>query len=362
MKKFILFSILFFTFSVNAQISVTNVDFPAGGDSVWYSTASANGIDFLTTGPNTTWDYSALTPTGNSVYYHRGPNLMSGLASINFGSFAPTKYKATFFIESDALPIAQVSQLLQLPIDNLFEFTKVSPDSVTALGYSFSASGQLISFRSDTIEKKYNLPFTYQDAWAGRGYTDIDLNPVFDAIWRQKRQRISEVDGWGSITTPYGTYNVVRVKHEIKEQDSIRLTLPVIGQTWVPINLPTSYEYEFWANGEDIPILKITTTSLAGNETAIAVEYKDIPALGVEDLALENIQLYPNPAQTVITISGLKQGSTIEITDVNGRLIQSIAKTSNPAESIETSQFGKGIYFVKVMLDNQVKSLIFVKE
>ena len=65
--------------------------------------------------------------------------------------------------------------------------------------------GNEVPVKSDTIETRYKFPLQYGDAYSSRGYTHLDMNPFYNGIWVQYRQRSSLVDGWGSITTPRNT-------------------------------------------------------------------------------------------------------------------------------------------------------------
>lgn len=362
MLKLLLFSSLIFGVHTFAQITITKADFVVGGDTVGYTSAAITGVDFQTTGPNSTWDYSQLVPQTPDNYYFLPPSAINGLAMLHFGTFAATKYKASYFMESSALPIAQVAQLISLPIETLYEYTRITNDSLTAVGYSFLVNGLQIAFKADTIEKKYKFPFTYQSSWTGRGYSDIDLNPAFDAIWRQKKQRASIVDGWGTLTTPYGTYPAVRVRHEIKEQDSIRLTVPIIGQTWVPISLPTKYEYEFWTNNQKIPVLKITTNKVGNNEVVSAVEYKSDVVLGLNDLGMNSINVYPNPTQNILHIDGYPTNAQFKIIDLSGHEVMQINAVGVQHHQVDVSALAGGTYILIVSSDDQQENHIFVKE
>src|SRR5690606_27842121 len=90
--------------------------------------------------------------------------------------------------------------------------------------------------------------------------------------------------GWGQITTPYGTFDAIRVQHYITESDSINFE-----GNWFGIPVPDSYIYEWLATGEKEPILRIRTSEIGGNEVVTAVEYKDYfqPTLAVEDVQME---------------------------------------------------------------------------
>ncbi len=87
-------------------------------------------------------------------------------------------------------------------------------------------------------------------------------------------------------------------------------------------------------------------------------------ALGLQTNQLMNsITLYPNPASNVLNIDHKTSEtiSSVEIYSINGALIRKIQNTET-IQSITISDLEKGIYFVKLELNNQVLNYKFIKE
>src|SRR5574343_275353 len=267
----LLVSIVVYTYATS-QITLTKDDFATGGDTVRMSQATDPTIDFASTGAAYTWDFSNLTVNNQIIKDFRSMSVALTFVQFLFGPFASTKYQASYYIESTALPIAQLTSFLPVTIGNLFAFSRRSADSLTSIGYSMVVSGNDVPFKSDTIETRYDFPLNFGNTHFSRGYTLVDFNPILDAKWNQHRTITTEVDGYGSITTPYGTFNALRIKHDITESDSLYYTFPFIGATWIPLPIPSSHEYEWWTNGEKEPILRITTNDILGNETVNSIE------------------------------------------------------------------------------------------
>lgn len=73
------------------------------------------------------------------------------------------------------------------------------------------------------------------------------------------------------------------------------------------------------------------------------------------------ISLYPNPANTEITLSGIPQNAVITIQSLNGTIVQ----TFNPTSTIETLDIlnlANGIYIVRIANENQNQQIKFVKQ
>jgi len=70
--------------------------------------------------------------------------------------------------------------------------------------------------------------------------------------------------------------------------------------------------------------------------------------------------IYPNPASNMIQIKGA-EGSIIEISDINGRFITSLAPQQSTPQ-IDVSNFLAGIYIVKTIKQNSLSFTKFIKE
>lgn len=101
------------------------------------------------------------------------------------------------------------------------------------------------------------------------------------------------------------------------------------------------------ANGElDIFVAKINNSPLS------------VPTFE----SLTNILIYPNPAMQQITVESSNTLKVIELQDMSGRLITK-KNVSGEKIDINVSNLNKGVYFVKVMDDqNKVKVVKVVKE
>ena len=334
----------------SAQITLTNSDFADGGDTVRMTSTTDPAIDFLSTGSNYSWDFSGLVGENQVLKSYNDLSNASTFMQFLFGGFAPPAYQATNFVASDALPIDQIGAFLPVNISEVNSVSKNTADSITSIGISIVVDGNEVPFKSDTIETRYQLPANFGDVYSSRGYSLIDLNPIFDAIWIQYRQRNSNIDGWGSITTPFGTFDALRMRHTIQEQDSI-----YIGQfgTWIELPIPPSTVYEWWAAGELEPVLRITTSDFGGTETVSDIEYRDSydPLLVGADELIAEVNVYPNPAHDELSLDGLEIGSAFVIVSSDGKMVQS-GNISSTSQTILLADMTPGSYILFVRNSN----------
>jgi hypothetical protein len=70
-------------------------------------------------------------------------------------------------------------------------------------------------------------------------------------------------------------------------------------------------------------------------------------SVSISENEFNNFTLYPNPAQSQVSIDNLEIGSTITIFDVSGKIVYTAAANNSIAE-INVSAFVSGMYFVQV--------------
>lgn len=339
---------LLLSFSIISQTTLTSNDFLQAGDSIGVSTSTDFSIDFLSSGSNQTWDFSALTEDEQLFEIAYSISTAGPIIGFQFGGFAPAKYKASFYQPFDGLPIDQLGGFLPVDIEAVNRMTKVENDKVTYLGYSIKVNGQQVGFRSDTIEVAYELPLNFGDSYSSRGYTNMNLNPIYDAQIIQYRQRESTVDGEGQLITPFGTYDVIRIHHTIQELDSIRIAFGQFNQ-WIPINR-TVNEYEWWDTGLKRPVLKVETEGALGNETPTRITFLNDEVADLNKSTIE-VAIFPNPTRDFITIHSLENIETVHVYSLDGK--QVLSKNSDSKQlTVDLSHLTAGMYTLRAVTKN----------
>lgn len=80
--------------------------------------------------------------------------------------------------------------------------------------------------------------------------------------------------------------------------------------------------------------------------------------LTVQDFDTPNVNLYPNPTTSVMTIENIDLESDITIYDTLGRVVLSQKSTDTTIVTMDVSKLNKGIYFVRI---NDIQPLTFIK-
>jgi hypothetical protein len=344
-----------------SQITLTSADFADGGDTVRMSTTSETNVDYSSTGANWNWDFSMLVPESQELRDFQDMSNASTLVNVVYGFFASPAYQATFFLPNDDLPLDQVGSFLPVNITDVFQFSKVSADSITSVGFAIAVDGNEVPFKSDTIETRYKFPANFNDAHTSRGYTNMDLNPISNTQWIQYRTRNTVIDGWGSMITPMGTFNTLRMHHTITEIDSI--SLEVFGQSmWIGVPIPDAHIYEWWTNGEKEAVLRIETSEVGGNEVVTNVEFRDNynhNLVGIEEQEM-NVEVYPNPVINDLHINGVETGANYSIVDMSGSIV--IQGVLSNQGTIDVRELASGSYSLILLNNSRLTQTTFVKE
>lgn len=355
-------SCLLISFLGIGQITITSANLPGAGESFIVSQSIDFQIDYASTGADYQWNFSNLSYLNQTSREH---NSMSGVPlfiNLAYGPFASSNYRATYHAPFTDLPINQFGNILPVQFGDVNQYTRKTTQRLTLVGYSASVSGQGVPIKSDTIETKYIFPLNYGDNYVSRGYTQLDLSapPLnmlgIDARWVQTRKRSTVVDGWGEITTPFGTFDVLRVQHKIEETDSIEYDGFSFG-----LDIPVMYEYEWLSDEEKIPVMKIVTTEILGNETIISIEYRDFDYVGLESLEATELLVYPNPVTDELAISWKEGQKSVRIYHINGTMVKDFS-FEGAIHKINTSDLSSGMYYVVIDNGGEVITKSFVKK
>lgn len=264
----------------NAQITILESDMPQESDTVRSSSGlNLDFIDYTETGEDYVWDFSQLTSITQGVDTFLSPSSM------------PFVYKYIFGSSSNvAVRSVQDAPIPGFPLTDMYNFFDNKPDNYRAIGLGVSISGIPIPLKYDNPDLVYNFPMEYQDNWTSQAHIAQGIFGI--GYLRMTRNHSDTVDGWGTLLTPYGSFEVLRLKSVVDEYDSIYVDSLNTG---IPIN--RNYTVFQWLGKEQkIPLLQITS-SLGG----VVVDYidsvrVDVDGIGTTPFVANNeFKAFPNP-------------------------------------------------------------------
>ncbi len=126
----------------------------------------------------------------------------------------------------------------------------------------------------------------------------------------------------------------------------------------------SGYHFTNWtSNGNVVSTDNPYTFTLTADITLTAnFEQDSTGHEGIDDIDANAIALYPNPATTTVTISGISGQATVSIVDMNGREVhtQTIKHSSNQTITLDLTGYAQGAYFVRITGEriNAIRKLI----
>lgn len=350
MRKKLLLLAVVFTGTLSAQITISSSDMPNSGDSVLISVTTSIDSNYVdSTGANYTWDYSTLTPNFQRYEKFDSPLTFPIPFNLLFNPFNTTYGNENNILTS--LPIPGVT------LDMAYDFLKESSSKFRQVGAGYTINGIPLPFVYSSDDVIYRFPMNYLNTDTSDYTFGLPIPGI--GYYGQTGHRENIVDGWGTLITPFGTFNTLRVKSTIAAIDTVALDAVGFGSD---IPRPLRYEFKWLATAMQIPVLKVDASDVFGAMVITNVEYQDTVIAGVPQLGIVNVSgnnfnsiVYPNPvADNTILQYTLSEKSQIKIsvTDIVGKTISILADESQNIgtfqKQINVSELNltDGVYFV----------------
>ena len=280
-------------------------------------------------GANQTWNYAGLAPLTQRVQTFLPIATVTATSlfyAFTFGALGGVNRATVAAPQALPLPAG-------LPLTDTYQFFATSAATAAvqdfrSVGFGGSLGGTAVPVtyanqaQQDII---YRFPLSFAspaDSSNSFFATPAAVAPV--GYLSQKRKRVNRPDAWGTLITPFGSFQTVRVVTRLVDHDSVALG----GTPGQGLDVPLTREYKWLAKGIHVPVLTITTRILAGRETINSVEYRDsyhrIAPLATRDAATEaGLAAYPNPSAVgrplTLTVPASSGPLTVTGTDVVGR-------------------------------------------
>src|ERR1700756_3871040 len=265
-QKLLLASFLFLGLQrTSAQITITSADMPNLNDNILISvnTSLAN-FQPNATGANYTWDYSKLIPDSQ-----RYVDFISPLSSpYQFLAFASAPTYAVHNYTPDALPWSLIGG--GTPPTNAYDFYKKSAASYNMVSEGLTEAGTPIPEIYSAQDRVYAFPINYLNKDSSNSAFAFPIPN--QGYYSKKQKRVNQVDGWGTLITPYGTFNALRIKSTLTITDSIYIDTVHFGFT---IPRAIAYEYKWFGQGSKIPLLEVDATAAGNGVTVTRANWQD---------------------------------------------------------------------------------------
>lgn len=339
-----LFLSLLAALTVRSQISITSSDIVSAGDIIRVSTGGiVQNNDYQQSGASVTWDYSALEPVAQ-----RSDTFLNiiNTSLTYYGYFNLPAHKSNMAVSGPDIPAGSMSPV---DINNTYAFFNKTSSRFeqTGFGASINELPTPVGFNKNDII--YRLPLQYDNRDTSESDYDVDVPSV--GYLGHQQIRYNHVDAWGTLTTPFGTFQTLRVVSEVTGSDSVYSSTYGFGY-----RMPESTyrEYKWMGAGYKLPLLQINTEVNGSLETISAVYYQDsvrnFPNSIKETSSGDfDFSVYPNPASQAFQISLPSEiaQANLTVSDLTGRVVfQNFLSTNR--EWINAQGMESGIYLISI--------------
>jgi len=187
---------------------------------------------------------------------------------------------------------------------------------------------------------------------------------VADSVRRRTHFDYSyEIDGWGSIATPFGVFPCIRVNTLITTIDSIDAK-PVGAAAWVmdvDVMDMATREVAYWSPEHSLPVLRLIDQGDWGFVNgAVWIRQEELSTRVPERTSATLFSLHPNPATSYVEVITEYEGrKNYRLMTAEGKLMQQGVlhglRANIPLEFIES-----GMYILEVRDGKRVQQLRFM--
>lgn len=356
MIRYLALSILIFLagFQMNAQVVVTGDDMPVPGDTVRKSiTTVLEGMNYQQGGPDQIWLFDELTVISQQIDTFVNVSETPTIYQLFFNNnFIYPDYKATV-----AMKMAEFTAIPGLTLTDSYQFLKLTSNEYREVGYGVTLDGVPLPIQLTEIDTLYRFPLEYGDIDSAHSLLSIDV-PNLGYLMVSKFRR-NTADGWGTLTTPYGEFQTLRVKTDIVEYDSVYSDSLGIG---IPMTRNIT-EYKWLANGYHEPVLLVSEEAFVVTATyidSVRSTFLDVPEVDTKTGNFD-FSVYPNPCSNYLTVSYELQNDAnvkISVYSVYGNEVKQFACARqergyyNQVLYLKESGLRKGVYLVRITIDN----------
>jgi hypothetical protein len=351
MKKFLLLALLLHAVASGyAQIVLQGSDLPGANDTLRITNTDGASINVNQTGPNFTWDFAGLPTNNQSV--------------LEYKSSLQTPY-ALFFLGLNIFGLKGNDLTFGgFGLTDLFDFYIIDNSQYAVRGIGFKFQNVPLGATYSQNQRIFRLPLRYNDADSSNFSVTIQIPDV--GRYKSSGYRKYEVDGWGKVTTPNGTFDCLRVKSFISSIDSFTVSLAGLNFN---LGIPNDrFEYAWYAKGQKAPVLQVEGRQAGSNFVATRTFFRGFdrnPATAVSETESSfGWSVYPNPTNSVwqMTADASVLGATLSIFDLSGKLLQSEILTRTQ-HTISVDATETGLYLAVLEKDGkrEVKQLLLVR-
>ena len=335
MKKLILLFISLLTAGIaTSQIVITSAEVVGQGDVVVqaYDDDPDPSIQPGDAGANISWDFSALVEGEVDTLHFINPDDTPYGGEYPSANLAMTiSDSGYFYMEKNSDKMAWIGMVTDFDTLGMMNVPVVPEDIVADFDMEYG----------NTLDESFYLLLQFEGTV-----------PQVDSIrMKMTTESSSEIDAWGEVTLPMGTYNALRVHETATSTDSIWIKT-ALGWTFTSATESSSESYSWWSDDPGTGFVLATLSMDEEDRQATNVTYMKTEVIqDVEEVAFnaEDVNVFPNPVSDVLNISFTQEmNGAIQIIDLTGRTVES-RNINSTFMSVDLANEPEGIYFYRIL-------------
>lgn len=330
-------SLLLLGQAVNSQITVNSSNFVSVGDRVIMTRDSSTTMAVVASGTNLTFNFASIND--------------QDVDTIDFIDPSTTPYASDFPSSNLALDYN----------DGSYAFTSSTSSAVELVG----GLEMGIPVRATNPQTMVNFPTNYgdyyMDTYEIKGQTDgASVGAPVDSVrLTVTGTKYSEVDAWGDLTTPLGTFPVLRFNDTVYETTEVEAKS---GGFWIPYLSETDTTYSHVYISDNISskyILLSYDYDPATGQISDDIDWAKVTpsAASITENDID-FDIYPNPVNNKLSIATNEKVDELIVTNIVGKTVLSNQNQNN----INVQSLVKGNYFITVKSGTKVATQKFVKQ
>lgn len=326
MKKicFALFILVYNLALLNAQVTIQQSSLPAPGDTFAYIVDQNPSIAFNYTQANAIWNFTMLQ--NDSVKY-----ASYGISSqLPFISNFPGSNLYTY-----GPGILYGGLGGAAPYYNNFGHMLFSSNNngFYTVGFRSDFGFGMTNVQVQPNELLMKVPFSYQDSTYQESSWEIIYNTIptdYDTIYKRFNFKTLVAKGYGTLITPYGTFNqCLAVEEYLRFYDTIYIKYGTMTLYKMLAQADTMLTVHVWSENKINALL----TAYYNPHTMVcsSIEYMNYEDLNhVSPIILSNqSHIYPNPVKPASICTITIPADFVSLTTINGKDIKNISVKNN---------------------------------
>jgi len=174
------------------------------------------------------------------------------------------------------------------------------------------------------------------------------INPLISQIQFKRTSLVHDTtDAWGQLTTPHGTYDVLRIHTMEVLSDSI-WAQPLFPPAWnlVSTSTDTTHSYSWVGKGGKLAIAEMSFDTLGLPKIFKWTEFPGI-GVGLTENQTSEIKITPNPTSSsgIISIQSCEIGEKFTLVNTLGKVVMEGYILTKPLE-LNLTNLDQGLYIL----------------